>query len=118
MRLLIDLLISAILLAIMSGLLVTRVFEWPLWSSSILLVALALVLYLANSLLIGYYITARAPEMATKEPCGIPGLEDVQTWELTAGLGIVPKWVSFIGLLSVSCIVAAVLNLGRSLGWF
>ena len=29
-------------------------------------------------------------------------------WEMTADLGIVPKWVSMIGLLSISALITAV----------
>lgn len=118
MRLLGSLLLAALFLAITFGFLVTRVLEWPLWSSSVLLVILSLVLYLASNFLIVHYIRSRAPDMATNGSSEIQGLEDVQVWELTAGLGIVPKWVSFLGLLPFSCIIAAILNLGRSRGWF
>lgn len=44
------------------------------------------------------YIKKRAPEFANDE-----------MWEFTAGMGVVPKWVSYIGLLAISALIAAVL---------
>jgi hypothetical protein len=35
----------------------------------------------------------------------VPG---TRIWEMTAGMGIVPKWVSVIGLLAVSAFIVAV----------
>ena len=32
-----------------------------------------------------------------------------QNWELTAGTGIVPKWVSWLGLLAISALITAIL---------
>ncbi len=58
---------------------------------------LSAVLYFTNVFLIRYYIRKRTPELANDE-----------MWEMTAGLGIVPKWVSVIGLLSISAIITAV----------
>ena len=34
-------------------------------------------------------------------------LSGVQLWELTAGLGMVPKWVSLIGILAISAAITA-----------
>lgn len=76
--------------------------------SSWWLIAAVLVLgvafYVINVLLIKHYIAKRAPEMDSTEEV----VMGIQTWELTAGLGIVPKWVSHIGLVSYSCFTAAV----------
>lgn len=66
------------------------------WQVSLGLFVLAAILYVANILLIQFYITKRAPELANDEG-----------WESTAGLGIVPKWVSVMGLLSISAITTA-----------
>lgn len=76
--------------------------------SSWWLIAAVLVLgiasYLINVLLIKHYIAKRAPEMDSTEEVAL----GIQTWELTAGLGIVPKWASYVGLVSYSCFTAAV----------
>jgi nucleoside-specific outer membrane channel protein Tsx len=53
-------------------------------------------LYLSNVLLIRSYVIKRAPELAND-----------LTLEMTAGTGIVPKWVSFFGLLTVPAFIAA-----------
>ncbi len=68
------------------------------------MLVIAAVLYVTNVLLVKYYIERRAPWAASHEEV-FPG---VQTWELTAGLGIVPKWVSIIGMLAISAVITAV----------
>ncbi|MEW6182712.1 MAG: hypothetical protein AB1500_05975 [Bacillota bacterium] len=74
------------------------------WQVSLILIGLAIILYLANVFLIQHFIKRRAPELASNEEV-VPG---TQAWELTADLGIVPKWVSVLGLLSISAIITAV----------
>lgn len=93
---------GAVILAVVS-MRITRYFGVEKWQVSLGLLGLAFALYVVNSLLIQHFIRKRAPELATDE-----------TWELTAGLGIVPKWVSFLGLLSISAVITAVLPL---IGW-
>lgn len=85
-----------------AGLSITRVFQWPYWAYHVLVVSVGIVLYLASNFLMAGYIRKRAPEFASKEEA-FPG---VQKWELTAGIGIVPKWVSFLGLISVAFFLA------------
>lgn len=84
---------------------ITRYFDLEKWVVSLALIGLAAVLYVVNVTLIQYYIKKRAPDFASGEEV-VPG---VQTWELTAGLGVVPRWVSVLGLLSVSALITAVL---------
>jgi hypothetical protein len=74
----------------------------PSWSNYAALLLLALVCYVTSCLLSGFYIEKRTPEFASNEEV----FGDVQKWELTAGIGIVPKWVSWIGLMSFSCLLA------------
>lgn len=52
-----------------------------------------LAAYFVNTALIGYFSTRGAP--ATLEN---------DTWEQTAGKGVVPKWVSIIGLIGMAFI--------------
>lgn len=66
------------------------------WLVSLALIMLAIAMYVGNAALISHYIRKNAPEFANDE-----------MWELTAGLGIVPRWVSCIGLLSISALIAA-----------
>jgi len=84
---------------------VTRYFGLEKWQVSLGLVGLAACFYILNIILIQYFIKKRAPDFASSQEA----FPDVQKWELTAGLGIVPKWVSLIGLLAISAIVTAIL---------
>ena len=80
---------------------ITKYFGLEKWQVSVGLMGLALVLYLINIGLIQYFINRRTPDLASSEEL-IPG---VQKWEMTSGLGIVPKWVSIIGLFSISSLM-------------
>lgn len=65
-----------------------------------------LFLYVINNVLIRYFINKRAP-----------GTFEDGSWEMTAGSGIVPKWVSVFGLLGMGfvpsgLVVALLLWLG------
>lgn len=62
----------------------------PAWVSSVALCLLSAALYITNGLLITRYIETRAPEYANADD-----------WERTAGTGVVPKWVSLLGLLAL-----------------
>jgi len=84
---------------------ITRYFELEKWQVSLGLIGLAMLLYFLNVVLIQYFIKKRSPDFASSEEV----LPNVQKWELTAGLGIVPKWISMVGLLAVSALVTAVL---------
>ena len=84
---------------------ITRHFGLEKWQVSIGLIGFSVLLYFLNIWLIHYFIKKRIPDFASSEEV-IPG---VQKWELTAGIGIVPKWVSVIGLLSISALITAVL---------
>lgn len=77
---------------------VMRAFTLEKWIVSLGLIVLASILYVLNILLIRYFIKKRAPEFANDE-----------SWEFTVGRGIVPKWVSAIGLLAISAFIMAVL---------
>ncbi len=77
---------------------IMRTFAFEKWHVSIGLLILGGILYFLNINLIRFFIKARNPEFANDED-----------WESTAGLGIVPKWVSVIGLLSFSALITAIL---------
>ena len=64
------------------------------------LVVVGLVLYVTNGLLIRHFVSKADPDM----------LEN-GTWEMTAGLGIVPKWVSLLGLLAIGFLPAGIVVL-------
>jgi len=69
------------------------------------LVGLATVLYLVNAVLKHYFIRRRTLDFVSSKEV-VPG---TQKGELTAGLGIVPYWVSVIGLLAIAALATAVL---------
>ncbi|MEN6373185.1 MAG: hypothetical protein ABFD75_00215 [Smithella sp.] len=68
----------------------------PPWVAGVVLCVAGMSLYLGNVLLIRSYVIKRAPELANNE-----------MWEMTAGTGIVPKWISFLGLLAIPAFIAA-----------
>lgn len=68
----------------------------PPWLAGVVLCIAGVSLYVGNVVLIRYYVIKRAPELANE------GL-----WEVTAGTGVVPKWVSFLGLLAIPAFIAA-----------
>ena len=68
----------------------------PPWVAGVVLCILGVVLYFGNVLLIRSYVIKRSPEFANDA-----------MWEMTAGTGIVPKWVSFLGLLAYPAFIAA-----------
>jgi len=71
---------------------------------SAVFLAAGVVLYVLNNLLIRHYIAQRIPDFASTQEAA-PG---VQKWELTAGLGVVPRWVSHLGTLGIAAIITAV----------
>lgn len=79
-----------------------RNFGWPYWSFFAVCLFLAALSHLISASLIGYYIEKHAPDLASRGEI-VPGTE---AWELTAGLGVVPKWVSWIGMLSIGFMLA------------
>lgn len=94
-------LLLAVVLAFSTELSV-RALRLPRWCYYAVLLFLAFTFYAGNSMLIRRYIARRAPSFASTEEVA-PG---VQRWELTAGTGVVPRWVSFLGLASVACLFA------------
>lgn len=73
----------------------------------IVLTAAAIMCYFTNIYLIRRYIERSAPglfELDASLPK--PARAEKYLWERTARTGIVPKWVSFIGLLAVALFLA------------
>jgi len=67
------------------------------------LLACGIALYIANVLLINFFISKNSPEFANREIA----FGDTESWELTAGFGIVPRWVSYLGLWAIASLVAS-----------
>jgi hypothetical protein len=65
------------------------------------LLGLAVICYVGNALLIQWFLDRRAPGLLERDAAGPkPRTGEQYLWEHTAGTGLVPKWVSIIGLLA------------------
>ncbi len=66
------------------------------------LIVTAVILYVGNALLIKWFIDRRAPGLLDAD-LALPTPRDGEPylWERTAGTGIVPRWVSILGLASI-----------------
>jgi hypothetical protein len=84
------------------GMMLHRSLNWPGWSYYAICVVGLVFCYVVSASLTRAYIERRAPEFASNEEA-VPGL---QAWELTAGTGIVPKWVSWVGMLGMGFALA------------
>lgn len=80
----------------------------PLWLRYPILVILAVTLWRINISLVRQYESRQITELNDRKTEIAPG---VQPWMMTQGLGVVPHWVSFIGLLAVSAALALVISL-------
>jgi hypothetical protein len=79
------------------------------WLAGCSLILLGLVGHFANLWLIFRYIRKTVPEMASVDP-DLPS-ELPQPWELTAGTGIVPRWVSGLAFVAYGCLISGALFL-------
>jgi hypothetical protein len=80
------------------GMIIPIVVAWmngSTYTFAVSLVSVGVVFYFANTVLIGIFVSKRAPQALVDN-----------TWEATAGTGIVPKWVSVIGLLGMGFVPA------------
>jgi hypothetical protein len=84
------------------GVTIQRAAGLPYWSYYLIVAAIGAFLYVASGLLTGLYLRRRAPEFNSSEEV-VPGVEK---WELTAGLGVVPRWVSLVGILAIGFFLA------------
>jgi len=80
----------------------------PFWSGALVLVSFAVVLYGLNIVLIRHYIEKHVPGLLDVDAAlPLPEKEQNYLWETTAGTGIVPKWVSWVGMGAIACIVGS-----------
>ena len=99
--------IGAFILAILANR-VTKIFELEKWQTSVGLILVSGLFYYSSKFLTIYFINKEAPGLLETDLILPPPPEGKEyLWEKTAGTGIVPKWVSIIGLLSVSALIAA-----------
>lgn len=88
--------VIAIVVFLMAAALFNKFIGAPPWVAGVVLCVAGVGLYLGNVLLVRSYVIKLAP-----------GLANDEMWEITAGTGIVPKWVSFLGLLSYPAFISA-----------
>ena len=91
------------LVAAAAGMSIVRACDCPYWSYHVLVISAGVVLYLVSNFLTVNFIRKRTPDFASDEEV----MQGVQKWELTAGTGVVPKWVSLIGLLAIAFVLAS-----------
>jgi hypothetical protein len=89
---------AAVILFLVAGAAWTKYGAAPLWLAGAVLCVLGLVLYVANVKLVKHFIVLRAPAAANDE-----------SWKTTAGMGVVPGWVSALGWLATPAFVAGAL---------
>lgn len=88
---------------ILGGRLLVQRFDFAPLLVFALLLACGIALYIVNVLLINFFISKNSPEFANREIA----FGDTESWELTAGFSIVPRWVSYLGLWAIASLVAS-----------
>ena len=81
-----------------------------------LLILAAITCYAASTYLTFRYVRKEIPgllELDAQLPS--PKGDEEYLWEKTAGTGIVPRWVSLVGLLAIPLFVAGILSVVWSL---
>jgi len=80
------------------------------WWGAAFLACLGILLYLSNVFLIRHFIKRKVPGVLELDAAyGRPMKNGEYLWEKTAGTGIVPKWVSWIGMGSYACFAGIVI---------
>lgn len=84
--------------------LIVKVTGLPFWTGGVFLFLLGVILYIINVRLIVYFIDSKVPGLLNIDlMLPPPEKGEEYLWEKTAGTGIVPKWVSWIGLSAIAC---------------
>ena len=95
-----------VILSIMAASLFIKFSGLPFWIGTLFLVSLGAFLYALNIILIRYYIEKNVPELLEIDaalPTPVKGQDHL--WEMTAGTGTAPKWVSWVGMGAIACVV-------------
>lgn len=95
-----------VILSTMAASLFIKFTSLPFWIGTPVLVSFAVILYGLNIVLIRHFIKKHEPGLLEVDAV-LPPPEKGQNyfWEMTAGTGIVPKWVSWVGMGAVACVV-------------
>lgn len=89
----------------------------PFWCGVLFLGCLGAGLYALDVLLMRHYLRKGAPGLLACDVALPPPAENQSyLWEMTAGTGIVPKWVSWIGISAIACVVGSFAWLALWLG--
>ncbi len=99
-----------VILSMMAASLFLKVTGLTFWWSALFLGTLGVLLYFCNAYLIRHFIKKKAPGVLELDAAyGKPMKDGEYLWEKTAGSGIVPKWVSWIGIASYACFAGIVI---------
>lgn len=119
---LINLILNFVILTTLSMMLASefvKVTGLQFWWGAIFLIILGLLLYFVNIFLIMHIINKKAPGILELDAAyGKPMKDGEYLWEKTAGTGLVPKWVSMIGIASYACFAGTIIWLITWLGYF
>lgn len=72
------------------------------------LLGIGVATYLANVLLIWGYLAKRAPGVIERSAELPPDPDGRRLWEYTAGTGLVPRWVSLLGILPYPFVILGI----------
>jgi hypothetical protein len=99
-----------IVFSMMAGSLFMRLTGLSYWWCAAFILCLGILLYFINIYFTRAYIRRKAPGvLELDEAYGEPMQNGEYLWEKTAGSGIVPKWVSLIGIASYACFAGTII---------
>ena len=97
-------------LSLISASVLMKVTSLSFWWGAAFLACLGILLYLINVFLIKHFLDKNAPGVLELDATyGKPMNDGEYLWEKTAGTGIVPKWVSLLGIWSYACFTAIII---------
>jgi len=100
----------SLILSMMAASLFLKATGLSFWWGALFLACLGVLLYLSNIYLIRHFINKKAPGVFELDATyGKPMKDSEYLWEKTAGTGIVPKWVSWIGIASYASFAGIVI---------
>jgi len=99
-----------VVLSLMATSLFLNVTGFHLGWGALFLGTLGLLFYFSSNYLTMRFIEKKAPEIVELDAAyGKPMNDGEYLWEKTAGTGIVPKWVSLIGIASYACFAGVII---------
>ena len=99
-----------VILSMMAASLFLKVSGLSFWRGALFLGSLGILLYLSSKCLTIHFINKKTPEVFDLDIArGKPMKDGEYLWEKTAGTGIVPKWISWIGIGSYACFAGIVI---------